>query len=102
MPLTLPKKGATQEELNAWIIDTQEKYNKMEIDLNNKTKREKELEEHNQKLFLKITTPQETKEEKKEDKEEKEYIEFVGEDFYNSLSNKEKEKLKVILEGEDE
>ena len=80
MPITLPKKGATQEELNAWIIDTQEKYNKMEIDLNNKTKREKELEEHNQKLFLKITTPQEKKEEK-EDKEEKEYIEFVGEDF---------------------
>ena len=101
MPLTLPKKDATQEEINAWIIDTQEKYNKMEIDLNNKTKREKELEEHNQKLFLKITTQQETKEEK-EDKEEQEYIDFVGEDFYNSLSNKEKEKLKVILEGEDE
>ena len=36
------------------------------------------------------------------DKEEQEYIDFVGEDFYNSLSNKEKEKLKVILEGEDE
>lgn len=100
MPLVLPKEGATQEEINAWIIDTQEKYNKMEIDLNNKTKREKELEEHNQKLFLKITTPQETKE--KEDKEEQDYIAFVGEDFYNSLSNKEKEKLKVILEGEDE
>lgn len=98
MPLVLPKEGATQEELNAWIIDTQEKYNKMEIDLNNKTKREKELEEHNQKLFLKITTPQE----EKEDKEEQEYIDFVGEDFYNSLSNKEKEKLKVILEGDDE
>ena len=101
MPLVLPKEGATKEELNAWIVDTQEKYNKMEIDLNNKTKREKELEEHNQKLFLKITSPQETKEEK-EDKEEQEYIDFVGEDFYNSLSNKEKEKLKVILEGEDE
>lgn len=101
MPLVLPKEGATQEEINAWIVDTQEKYNKMEIDLNNKTKREKELEEHNQKLFLKITTPQETKEEKK-DKEEQEYIDFVGEDFYNSLSNKEKEKLKIILEGEDE
>ena len=101
MPLVLPKEGATQEEINAWIVDTQEKYNQMEIDLQKKTKREKELEEHNQKLFLKITSPQETKEEK-EDKEEQEYIDFVGEDFYNSLSNKEKEKLKVILEGEDE
>ena len=73
MPLIIPNEGATQEEINAWIIDTQEKYNNMETELEQKTKREKELIEHNQKLFLKITSQ---KEDKQVDEEEKEDVPF--------------------------
>ena len=56
MPLILPKENATQEEINAWIVETQENYDRIEKELEEKTNREKELMEHNQKLFLKITS----------------------------------------------
>ena len=98
MPLILPKENATQEEINAWIIDTQEKYNNMETELEQKTKREKELIEHNQKLFLKITSQ---KEDKQLDEEEKEEVPFCfDEEMYKELSEQEKQELNDLLEEE--
>ena len=97
MPLIIPNEGATQEEINAWIIDTQEKYNNMENELEQKTKREKELLECNQKLFLKITSKKEEKEEIKEDEE----IPFViDKEMYDKLSEQEQEELKELI-GEE-
>ena len=97
MPLILPNENATQEEINAWIIDTQEKYNNMETELEQKTNREKELMEHNQKLFLKITS----KKDKEEEMEENEEIPFVIEkEMYEKLSEQEKEELKELI-GEE-
>lgn len=98
MPLILPKENATQEEINAWIIDTQEKYNNMEKELEQKTTREKELIEHNQKLFLKITSQ---KEDKQVDEEEKEEVPFCfDEEMYKELSEQEKQELNDLLEEE--
>lgn len=98
MPLIIPNEGATQEEINAWIIDTQEKYNNMETELEQKTKREKELMEHNQKLFLKITSQ---KEDKQVDEEEKEEVPFCfDEEMYKELSYQEKLILDELLEEE--
>ena len=98
MPLILPKENATQEEINAWIIDTQEKYDNMETELEQKTKREKELIEHNQKLFLKITSQ---KEDKQVDEEEKEEVPFCfDEEMYKELSEQEKQELNDLLEEE--
>ena len=70
----------------------------MEKELEQKTKREKELMEHNQKLFLKITSQ---KEDKQVDKEEKEEVPFCfDEEMYNELSEQEKQELNDLLEGE--
>ena len=96
MPLIIPNEGATQEEINAWIIDTQEKYNNMENELEQKTKREKELLECNQKLFLKITS----KKEEKEEKEEKEIPFVIEKEMYDKLSEQEQEELKELI-GEE-
>ena len=98
MPLILPKEKATQEEINAWIVETQENYDKMEKELEQKTKREKELIEHNQKLFLKITSQ---KEDKQVDEEEKEEVPFCfDEEMYKELSEQEKQELNDLLEEE--
>ena len=96
MPLILPKENATQEEINSWIIETQENYNRIEKELEQKTNREKELMEHNQKLFLKITSQKEDKQE-----EEDEEIPFVIEkEMYDKLSEQEQEELKELI-GEE-
>lgn len=98
MPLIIPNEGATQEEINSWIIETQEKYNNMETELEQKTKREKELMEHNQKLFLKITSQ---KEDKQVDEEKKEEVPFCfDEKMYKELSEQEKQELNDLLEEE--
>ena len=98
MPLIIPNEGATQEEINSWIIETQEKYNNMETELEQKTKREKELIEHNQKLFLKITSQ---KEDKQVDEEENEKVPFCfDEEMYKELSYQEKLELDELLEEE--
>ena len=57
------------------------------------------LLQHNQELFLKATG--EIKPKEKIDSL-KEYKEYVGEDFFNSLTNKQQKLLITILEGEDE
>lgn len=98
MPLIIPNEGATQEEINSWIIETQEKYNNMEKELEQKTTREKELMEHNQKLFLKITSQ---KDDKQVDKEENEEVPFCfDEEMYKKLSYQEKLELDELLEEE--
>ena len=97
MPLIIPNEGATQEEINAWIIDTQEKYNNMETELEQKTKREKELIEHNQKLYLKITSQ---KEDKQMDEEKEEVPFCFDEEMYKKLSEQEKQELDYLLEEE--
>lgn len=97
MPLILPKEDATQEEINAWIVETQENYDRIEKELEQKTNREKELMEHNQKLFLKITS----KKDKEEEMEEDEEIPFViDKEMYDKLSEQEKEELKELI-GEE-
>lgn len=97
MPLEIPKEGATQEEINAWIIDTQEKYNNMETELEQKKQREQELLEHNQKLFLKVTSK---KEEDNSDTEEEIPL-CIDKDTYDKLSEKEKKELNDLLEGDE-
>ena len=99
MPLTLPKEGATQEEINAWIIDTQEKYNQMEIDLEKKTNREQELIDYNNKLFAKVTSKKDDKEEETEEEE----IPFCRDkDTYDKLSDREIKELKELIEEGEE
>lgn len=97
MPLVLPKEGATQEEINVWIVETQEKYNQMETDLEKKTTREQELIDYNNKLFAKVTTK------KTDDKEEEEdEIPFcIDKETYDKLSEKDIQELKKLIE-EDE
>lgn len=57
------------------------------------------LLEQNQNLFLKLTG--EVKETTKKD-DLAEYKEYVGSEFFNSLTNKQQKLLITILEGEDE
>ena len=96
MPLILPKENATQEEINAWIVETQENYDRIEKELEQKTTREKELMEHNQKLFLKITS----KKDKEEEMEEEEIPFVIEKEMYDKLSEQEKEELKELI-GEE-
>jgi uncharacterized protein YbcC (UPF0753/DUF2309 family) len=99
MPLTIPKEGATQEEINAWIVDTQEKYNTMETDLNNKTKREQELIDYNNKLFAKVTSK---KEDKQDDTDKGEIPFCIDEETFKKLNEKDIAELIELMEGEDE
>ena len=57
------------------------------------------LLQHNQELFLRATGEIKQKEEKDSLQE---YKEFVGTDFFNSLTNKQQKLLITILEGDDE
>lgn len=96
MPLILPKENATQEEINVWIVETQESYDRIEKELEQKTNREKELMEHNQKLFLKITSKKDEEEEMKDEE-----IPFVIEkEMYDKLSDQERAELKELI-GEE-
>ena len=58
----------------------------------------KELFNRNQQYFLKITNQNTSN---KDEVEENEYEEYVGKEFYDKLSTKEKKLLHKILEGED-
>ena len=103
MPLKPLKKDATQEEINEWIIDSSEEFVKVETELANKTKREKELEEHNQKLFLRVTSKVDATDKTKEEDEDVEIMKkHIGEDVYKNLNKKDIENLKIIMNGEDE
>ena len=93
----------TLEELQKDLLELKDKYEKLAEDnkslnaiVEEKTKREKELEEHNQKLFLRIT-----KEVNNTDKEEEKEIPFCVDDkTYKLLSEKEKDELNELIEEE--
>lgn len=63
------------------------------------TENNAKLTQHNQELFLRVTGEEKTTEQKDNLKQ---YKDYVGEDFFNSLSNKQQKLLITILEGEDE
>lgn len=97
----LASEEGKEETLEDKILKMQEKLLEFDkvIEENNKLKTQNEmLFNKNQEYFLKITgnVPQET------DNEDNEYMEYVGKEFYETLTNKEKKQLKIILEGEDE
>jgi len=91
------------EELQNELIELKEQLEtfKTENDtlknnLTEKEQREKELMEHNQKLFLRVTSKKE-----EEETEEKEEIPFcLDEKTYNLLSDREKNELIELIEEE--
>lgn len=101
MNLQLLANDEQQETLEEKIIKMQEQLEKMNEVMEENT-RLKTLNDtlfnKNQEYFLKITG---NTQENQED-EVNEYEEFVGKEFYQKLSNKEKRLLQTILEGEDE
>ena len=80
-------------------IDLQNKLIEMQQQLNDMSEKNAKLLEQNQNLFLKLTS--DVKEENKKD-DLAEYKEYVGEEFFNSLTNKQQKLLITILEGDDE
>jgi hypothetical protein len=99
MPLIIPKENATQEEINAWIVETQEKYNLMENDLQTKTARELSLLNENNKLFAKVTSK---KTDDKDDTDKEEIPSCIDKETYEKLSDKEKQELNELLEEDEE
>lgn len=98
MPLEIPKQDATQEEINAWIVETQEKYNTMENDLSNANTRVQNLLNENNRLTVKITG----RKEEEEEEEEQEEIPFcIDEETFKALSKRDIEELANILEGDE-
>lgn len=92
----------TLEEMQEQMLNLQEQFNTIKAEnetlkntLTEKEQREKELMEHNQKLFLRVTS-------KKEDEtEEKDDIPFcIDEDTYNLLSDREIKELNELIEEE--
>lgn len=80
-----------QEELQTYKTENETLKNK----LTEKEQREKELMEHNQKLFLRVTSK------KEEETEEKEEIPFcIDKDIYDLLSDREKKELIELIEEE--
>lgn len=94
----------TLEEMQEQMLNLQEQFNTMKAEnetlkntLTEKEQREKELIEHNQKLFLRVTSK------KEEETEEKVDIPFcIDEDTYKLLSDREKKELKELIEEGDE
>lgn len=92
----------TLEEMQEQMLNLQEQFNTIKAEnetlknsLAEKEQREKELMEHNQKLFLRVTSK------KEEETEEKDDIPFcIDEDTYKLLSDKEIKELNDLLEEE--
>ena len=98
----------TLEEMQEQMLKMQEQLttltnenSTLKITVSDKEKREKELEEHNQKLFLRVTSKVEPTE-PTEDEDEKLIKEQLGEDVYNCLNKRDIENFKIIMNGEDE
>lgn len=99
----------TIEELQQQVLDLTEKVqtltdeNKTTKDsLDKQLEENKKLVEHNQKLFLRVTEKMDEESEDEGGDEENEMKEYIGEKIYSSLSNKDKEMLDNIMNGEDE
>ena len=98
----------TLEEAQEIILQLKEQMETVQADnqqtkiaLEEAQKRQQELQEHNQKLFLRVTSKVNTDEEKETD-DEKEISEYIGQDIFKELNNKEKKLLDEIIKGEDE
>lgn len=93
----------TFEEMQEQLLQMQEQLDSLKNEnenlqntVNEKTKREQELMEHNQKLFLRVTSK------KEEEKEEEEIPLCVDKKTYDILSDRErKELIELIEEGEE-
>lgn len=92
----------TLEEMQEQMLNLQEQFNTIKAEnetlkttLTEKEQREKELMEHNQKLFLRVTSK------KEEETEEKDEIPFcIDEDTYKLLSDRELKELNELIEEE--
>ena len=101
MELKTLNQNATQEEINNWIIDTMEKFNtlktSLETLLNNENtykERIKSLETANQNLFTKVTTSYNN--ETTQTKEEEYIPTLISKEYFNQLSEDEKENLREL------
>ena len=101
MELKTLDQNATQEEINSWIIDTMEKFNtlksSLETLLNNENtykERIKSLETANQNLFTKVTTNYNN--ETTQTKEEEYSPSLISKEYYDKLSEDEKENLREL------
>ena len=103
MELKTLNQNATQEEINEWIIDTMEKFNTLKTSLetlvnneNTYKERIKSLELANQNLFTKVTTN--FNNETSEMKEEEYQPTLISKEYFNQLSEDEKENLRELEE----
>jgi len=95
MPLPILKENATVEEMRLWTVEVSESYNTLETNLVTKTQREKELEETNQKLYIKATSTN-----VEEDKKEEVTPSYLDDKTFKDLSKKELQLLKDVEEEE--
>ena len=100
MELKTLNQNATQEEINDWIIDTMEKFNTLKTSLetlvnneNTYKERIKSLELANQNLFTKVTTNFNN-----ETKEEEYTPTLISKEYFEQLSEDEKENLRELEE----
>ena len=89
----------TEQDENIDITELQKTMLDMKNQVDKLSKENEKLIQHNQELFLRATGEIKQKEEKDSLQE---YKEFVGTDFFNSLTNKQQKLLITILEGDDE
>ena len=94
----------TLEEMQEQIIKMQEdmqtlksENETLKSENENALKRQRELEEHNQKLFLRVTNKVDIQEEE----EEEEIPQFLDKTTYNLLDKFDKEFLNNIMEGDE-
>ena len=103
MELKTLDQNATQEEINNWIIDAMEKFNTLKTSLetlvnneNTYKERIKSLELANQNLFTKVTTN--FNNETNETKEEEYQPTLISKEYFEQLSEDEKENLREMEE----
>lgn len=97
MPLKVLKPDATQEEINSWIVESSQSFSTLETELEDKKKRITSLEEHNQKMFLAMTSQV-----KNEDKQDTTKIpDFLTKETYEMLDKKDKQLLEEIMDEEE-
>ena len=99
MPLPKLKDNANQEEINEWIVNAIDKYSTLETDLegykatNDEQKnRITQLEQANQKLFLRVTTNKVEDETKEEEYEPQ----LISKEYFDQLTDEEKESFKQL------
>ena len=94
----IDKENPTIEEVKEWFVGVKEKYEEMENKEKELSQKVTSLQEHNQKLFLKLTG------EKKQDEEEKiedEEVPFcLDKETYDLFTEKEKKAFLEIIEEE--